>query len=66
MTFFGGALQVLEVRRRDVVFQVVPGQVRVHNAVGSGDGRLAVGGPMVNLLPAMMGRAACFVVLAFP
>ncbi len=63
--------EIFQVCCGDVVFQVVPGQICVYDAVGGRDGSLAVGGAVVDLLlgpevPAMMGRAGVLVVLAFP
>lgn len=46
----GLGLQVLEICFRNVVFQVIPGQVGVYDAVGGGDGTVAVGGAVVDLL----------------
>ena len=43
-------LEIFQVCCGDVVFQVVPGQVCVYDAVGGRDGSLAVGGAVVDLL----------------
>lgn len=62
----GILLQILQIRKRNIIFQIIPSKIVVDDAVGFGDGLFVQDLCSAPMVPAMMGFAFFLPLLALP